>query len=54
MTRKQQPGRDRIDLKLPPEKRELWETVAEAESLTLSEWIRRVCDAAVKRLERKR
>ncbi len=53
MTRTKQPGRDRVDLKVDPDDRVRWEEAANAEDLTLSQWLRRLANAEVKRQERR-
>lgn len=45
--------RDRLDMKLPPEKRAQSEHAAKEDGVPLSVWIRLVLDAEIKRRKRR-
>lgn len=45
--------RDRIDLKVDPSDRAKWEAAAKAEDLTLSQWLRRLANAEIRRIEKR-
>lgn len=54
MARPTNPDRGRLELAASPEQLRRWEAAARAQDLSLSQWVRRVCDGAARRKRARR